>query len=341
MHVSSQTMTPPCCAGGEISRKAGRRQLRRTSSGLGLLLFCCGMASLATTKALTLLLGVIGYHGSVLYAAYGGLHPTLYYLLVSVSFALSFFVPGLLYLAITRMPLGRALPAQKVSPDIWIALFFLGSALALMSNLPVNWLGDWISSFLPQTESSPSVSGYAVATPVSFVLSLVRTIVLPAFFEEFIFRGILLGQLRRYGDGLAVVLSAFLFGIFHGNLRQIPFAFLVGLALGYIVVRTNNIWITIAVHFFNNAFACFPDLFRAVLPDTAYTITYNAVFYGTFVLGALAALYLLWRKRDFFLPRLKRYRPLPLDSRLFAWISSPGTWLVTAFCIVKTFTPWI
>lgn len=339
-----QALQPPCCTGAEISHKHGRRQLRRTSNGLGLFLFCCGMTSLATAKLLSLFLQGIGYHGSLLYSSYSYLHPSLYYLLVSASFVLSFFVPGLLYMAATRMPLGRTLPSQKIAPSIWIALFLLGSALALMANLPVNWISDWINSFLPQSESalpsSPSI-GYAAATPAAVILSLIRTIVLPAFFEEFVFRGIVLGQLRRYGDGIAVVISAILFGIFHGNLRQIPFAFLVGLVLGYIVVRTNNIWITIAIHFFNNAFACFPDIAKTLLPANIYTLTYNSIFYGTFVLGALAALFLLWRWRDFFLPHFPSRRPLPLPSRLFAWISTPGTWLVVAFCVAKTFTPWI
>ncbi len=333
---------PPCCCGADISPRAGRRMLRRTSNGLGLFLFCCGMASSVTTWLLTLFLQAIGYRGSLLYAAYSNLHPSLYYLLVSAAFTLSFFVPGLLYLAAARMPLGQALPTQRTAPSVWLALFFLGCGLALMANLPVNWLSDWISALWPQAEPtvSSSLSGYPAATPVSILLALVRTIVLPAFFEEFIFRGILLGQMRRYGDGLAVLVSAMLFGLFHTNVQQIPFAFLVGLAFGFILVKTNNIWITIAAHGFNNAFACVPSVLKPLLPANLYAIVYNAVFYGMIVMAALAALFLLWRKREIFLPRAPGRQPLSLLSRCVAWLSAPGTWLVVVYCVAKTAFPW-
>lgn len=337
---------PGCCPGAQLSYKDGRRQLRRTSNGLGFFLFCCCMAQLTTTKLFTWFLRGIGYEGSLVYAGYSYLHPTLYYLLVGASFILSFFIPGLLYMLAARMPLGRVLPCSRVKPSYGIALFVLGSALALMSNLPAGWLHDLLESVVPTIEGSGSSGGigidYAEPSVVATMLYVVRTAVLPAFYEEFIFRGILLGQLRRYGDGMAIVISSLLFGIFHSNLEQIPFAFLVGLALGYILVRTNNIWLTIAIHFFNNAFACFPDVMKELMPTAAYHITYNCIFYGMFVLGALAALYLLWKHRDFFLPRAAAVRnPLPLPSRIFAWISAPCTWLIILYCIAETIFPWI
>lgn len=304
------------------------------------------MAQLTTTKLMTWFLKGIGYEGSLVYAGYSYLHPTLYYLLVGASFILSFFVPGLLYMLAVRMPAGRVLPCEKVQPSFGIALFVMGSALALMSNLPAGWLNELLESIVPTVEGSGASGGigidYAQPSVMATILYVVRTAVLPAFYEEFIFRGILLGQLRRWGNGMAIVVSALLFGIFHSNLEQIPFAFLVGLALGYILVRTNNIWLTIAIHFFNNAFACFPDVMKDVMSPTVYNITYSVIFYGMFVLGALAALFLLWKHREFFLPGTTAGRsPLPLLSRIFAWISAPGTWLIILFCIAETIFPWI
>ena len=67
-----------------------------------------------------------------------------------------------------------------------------------------------------------------------------------------IFRGYKLGAFREHGDGLAVVLSAVLFGLFHGNVLQVPFAFILGLALGFLVVLTDSIWPAVLLHFVNN-----------------------------------------------------------------------------------------
>lgn len=346
LYQSKKTTTPVCCTGAQISYKNGRRQLRRTSNGLGFFLFCCTMTQLTTTHLFTLFLQVIGYEGSLVYAGYAYLHPVLYYLLVGASFTISFFVPGLLYLLAVKMPLGRVLPCKKVQPSLGIALFIMGSALALMSNLPANWLNDFFQSLLPSVESSGSSGGiginYAEPSVIATILYLIRTTILPAFFEEFVFRGILLGQLRRFGDGMAIVISSLLFGLFHSNLQQIPFAFLVGLVMGFILVRTNNIWITISIHFFNNAFACFTEIIQDHISPSAYNITYSVIFYGMFVLGALAALFLLWKHPKIFLPRATpEHNPLPLGSRIFAWISAPGTWLILLLCIAETIFPWI
>lgn len=47
-----------------------------------------------------------------------------------------------------------------------------------------------------------------------------------------LFRGYFLRLLRPYGTWFAVIVTAILFALMHGNILQIPFAFLVGLACG-------------------------------------------------------------------------------------------------------------
>ena len=59
-------------------------------------------------------------------------------------------------------------------------------------------------------------------------------------------------MLRPYGNGLAILVSSLLFGLMHGNVLQIPFAFMVGLALSFLVVKTNCIWLACGLHFLNN-----------------------------------------------------------------------------------------
>ena len=339
-HLINAAPSPRCFPGTELSHRDGRRKLRRISSGLGLLLFLCGMATIATPLLFARILTWSGYQRSALYAATGYMDPSLYYLLAGSSFILCFLIPGLLYLAVTRTPMGQVLPSDKVRPDRWIALLFLGFGLALLSNLPANWFTDLFGNFLPSGNPKPTAyvpAVHEIATVPSMILSFVRTAVLPAFFEEFFFRGIFLGRLRPYGDGFAVCTSALLFGLFHGNLHQIPFAFLVGLAIGYIVVRTNNIWLGVAIHFCNNAFSAVQDLLRPYLSSADYDFFYRLTFYGILVMGALAAMYLLWRWREFFLPRVRWFSsPLPLSSRVFAWISAPGILLAIAYCAAET-----
>ena len=69
--------------------------------------------------------------------------------------------------------------------------------------------------------------------------------------EEILCRGLALRLLQPYGKRFAIVLSALLFGLFHGNVVQIPFAFLVGLVLGYVAAEYNVIW-AMVLHMVNN-----------------------------------------------------------------------------------------
>ena len=49
--------------------------------------------------------------------------------------------------------------------------------------------------------------------------------------------------------------SAFLFTIMHGGPEQTVHQFILGVVFGYIFVTTGNLWVTILIHFFNNAIA--------------------------------------------------------------------------------------
>lgn len=69
--------------------------------------------------------------------------------------------------------------------------------------------------------------------------------------EEILFRGLIQKSLMPYGRNFAIFVSAFTFGVFHGNLVQSPFAFLVGLVLGYVAAEYSIGW-AMLLHMINN-----------------------------------------------------------------------------------------
>jgi len=71
------------------------------------------------------------------------------------------------------------------------------------------------------------------------------------FFEEILFRGLVQRLLLPYGKRFAIFGSAFLFGMFHGNLMQSPYAFLAGLVLGYVAAEYSIAW-AMLLHMINN-----------------------------------------------------------------------------------------
>ncbi len=90
-------------------------------------------------------------------------------------------------------------------------------------------------------------------TTREFVLFICLSSVLPAVFEEFTHRGLLLSGLERGGSEIsAVMLSALLFGLMHGNISQLGGAFLVGIPMAILVIKTDCIIPSMLWHFVNN-----------------------------------------------------------------------------------------
>lgn len=84
----------------------------------------------------------------------------------------------------------------------------------------------------------------------SFTMFLYAGILAPIS-EEILFRGLIQRTLMPYGKKFAVFCSAFAFGLFHGNLLQTPYAFLVGLVLGYTAAEYSIAW-AMVLHMVNN-----------------------------------------------------------------------------------------
>lgn len=86
--------------------------------------------------------------------------------------------------------------------------------------------------------------------PDNFSMFLYASLLAPVS-EELLFRGLIQRSLMPYGKKFAIFCSAFTFGLFHGNLIQTPFAFAVGLILGYVASEYSIGW-AMVLHMINN-----------------------------------------------------------------------------------------
>ncbi len=117
------------------------------------------------------------------------------------------------------------------------------------------------------------------------VLMCIAVAVIPALIEEFAVRGILMSHLRRYGNAFAIITSAFIFGIFHGNAAQIPFAFVCGLFFAYAVIATESLWTGIIIHAMNNSLSCISSVIMKVADEETANIFFYTVSIGGVILA--------------------------------------------------------
>lgn len=163
--------------------------------------------------------------------------------------------------------------------------------LAVCAGLMFCMLGNTATSFFSVIISIFGVefgSGMEdLAAPSGVLETLIYVInfaVAPALFEEFAFRCVILQPLRKYGDWFAIVATSFCFAILHGNMVQIPFAFIVGIALSYFCIKTKSIWTSVTIHFLNNLISVIFNSYFTKNPDSSafpyYVLTSAIIFVG-------------------------------------------------------------
>ena len=101
-----------------------------------------------------------------------------------------------------------------------------------------------------------SVSGdIVVADWGHYILYTICICVLPAICEEVLFRGLIFTGLKKISTTVGVFGSAFIFMIMHGSPDQTVHQFILGVILACAFLITNNLWVSILIHFFNNFIA--------------------------------------------------------------------------------------
>ncbi len=100
-------------------------------------------------------------------------------------------------------------------------------------------------------------SGYQQANATLYSGALVTKICANAIFipllEELLYRGIICGQLSLWYDRkAAIIISSIFFGIMHLNVIQFLYAFLMGLALSAVYLKTKKLWVTVVAHGMTN-----------------------------------------------------------------------------------------
>lgn len=195
----------------------------------------------------------------------------------------------LLPFGVSAYLLGKKTGKEVVSFEkpVSIPLMLSAAALGFFVCLAGNYATSIFVNFMDNIGISLSAPDYS--PPSDFAGRIIYTVsiaVVPALVEEFAVRGVVLQPLRKYGDKFAILASAILFAVMHGNLIQAPFALIAGIGLGYAVCITNSIWTGVLIHFCNNFYSVVLEFMSEdIQSDEQFNRIYLAV---TFVLCAVS-----------------------------------------------------
>ena len=134
-------------------------------------------------------------------------------------------------------------------------------------------------------------------TVQDYIMSLIIIALLPAIFEEMLFRGCLQPVMINITKNVfaGILLTGILFSALHGSFYGFLPRLALGLILGYIFYFSKNLWLSIIFHFFNNALGItqmYALSRKGLLTQNAMNDDTLPLYYG---LIALVALYFAFR----------------------------------------------
>ena len=127
----------------------------------------------------------------------------------------------------------------------WVILLIIAFGCMTAGGLTGNIIMAILSSILDYDYAN-ALSAIVDQSPVW--MTFIATCICAPLGEELLFRKLLIDRTRRYGDLPSILLSGFLFGLFHGNLFQFFYAAMVGMVMAYIYTRTGKYWWCVAMH---------------------------------------------------------------------------------------------
>lgn len=247
----------------------------------------------------------------------------------------------LISLLIHQVP-GVQMKKHNMKPTQLLGAFAISYALMYLSNLA----GQFFTNIIGIIKGSPVDD--AIADLVSELNPLtaffVMVLLAPAL-EEWIFRKLLVDRTIRYGEGTAIFLSGLMFGLFHGNLNQFVYTFLIGAFWAFIYVKTGRLRYTIYLHMALNFMGSVGSLFflgaistleggssamngfhflLGMLIPLAIVIPYLIVVFGL-VISGIVLLVTNWKRfrlipAELFIPKEKRFSVIFLNAGMILYV---------------------
>lgn len=212
----------------------------------------------------------------------------LWFWIISIVNQLSLFFCVFVYSKINKIDY---LKATRIKAEINPMTLFFAVIVGVGIFITVNPIQLWILQAL-------SKIGYTVNSSVpigggvtNIVLLIFVVVILPAFCEEQLFRGVITNGLQKTGLVGACLISGALFMLYHVNPAQTVHQFIMGVALAYIALKSGSIVPSMIVHMLNNLIVVIIATSTAEGAGDAFVLNYWYVFLFGGLIITLLGLY--------------------------------------------------
>lgn len=184
----------------------------------------------------------------------------------------------------------RAIEKHKMKPSHFFVAFAMGYTLLMAGNI----IGLIVTSLIGFLKGEAVLNSLdTIVSETNIWVTSIYTVLCAPVFEEFLFRKMICNRVIKYGQGMAIMLSGLMFGLFHGNYNQFFYAFFIGCFFAFIYVKTGKIQYTIGLHMMVNfigsvvggLFLQYVDLEKLTGSTLIIAALYMVFIYGIVIVG--------------------------------------------------------
>ncbi len=154
-------------------------------------------------------------------------------------------LPGVFYLVMRKQSVKDGVGVRPVGWKDWLLMIPLALCLDKIAEFI-----NVVSQLFAENSIGNHVAELVIKYP--FPVAFFVVAVMPALCEELIYRGVLFRGYRKSSVWIAVLLTAFLFGMMHMNLNQFSYAFVLGVLFAFVREITGSILPTVLLHIYIN-----------------------------------------------------------------------------------------
>ena len=202
----------------------------------------------------------------------------------------------------------------------------------LFSGLAISLLGFWANfTVISALKISPDSGQFSVPGAPWWVVLLI-SILIPAVFEEILFRGAMQSALAEYGTAVSIIAPAVCFSLIHIDIANIAGSFIAGLLCGYLTYSFGSIIPAVLVHIIYNSYYLVMDFFIdtyevfGLVPYFFVTNIFLFLIFSYFALRVLEKLILS--------DRVKRFEKSSIGNLIKSILGSPGVVILLLITIM-------
>jgi len=174
------------------------------------------------------------------------------YMLLNYAVRVVFLYP-LMYLCIRKIPKFE-MEKKKLGAGGFVACVCIAYTIMIILNYIGITLNTLIGEITGQGTVNPIIDAMDNSSPI---VRIVLVVIIAPICEELLFRKFLIDRIVNYGEVTAMLLSGFMFALYHGNMAQFMYAFGLGIFFAFVYIRTGNIGYTIGLHMIINGVTTF------------------------------------------------------------------------------------